>query len=75
MKNKKENINNHLSFKEQMQKDIIPRVYEMIQKEKENLKWLLNNNAPDYMIENSIFHLQHFKNRHKEYIEYIEKIK
>jgi len=57
---------------EQMKQDIIPRVWQMAEKEKEHLKWLIDNNAPKEMIEKSQRYLSHFRQRHKEYIEYAE---
>ncbi len=66
--------NNRLSFKEQMKQNIIPRVQEMAEKEKEHLNWLIDNNAPKNMIETSQHYLSHFKQRYKEYIEYVNKL-
>lgn len=61
-----------LSFKEQMKQDIIPRVWQMAEKEKDHLNWLIDNNAPKDMIETSQRYLSHFRQRHKEYIEYAD---
>lgn len=60
-----------LSFKEQMKKDIIPRIWLLAEKEKQHLNWLIDNNAPKIMIETSQRRLRHFRQRHKEYIEYV----
>ena len=60
-------INPHL---EQIVNDIIPFVERMIEKEKSHLYWLESKNAPKEMIEGSKWHLNHFRQRHKEYIEY-----
>ena len=60
-----------LSFKEQMKQGIIPRVSQMAEKEKEHLNWLIDNNAPKDMIETQRY-LIHFRQRHKEYIEYAD---
>jgi hypothetical protein len=60
-----------LSFKEQMKQDIITRVWQMAEKEKEHLNWLIDNNAPKEMIETSQKYLSHFRQRHREYIEYV----
>lgn len=65
-------VNGSLSFKEQMKQDIIPRIWQMAEKEKEHLNWLIDNNAPKDMIERSQNSLGHFRQRHKEYIEYAE---
>lgn len=65
-------VSGSLSFKEQMKQDIIPRVWQMAEKEKEHLNWLIDNNAPKYMIETSRKYLGHFRQRHKEYIEYAD---
>jgi hypothetical protein len=46
-------VSGSLSFKEQMKQDIIPRVWQMAEKEKEHLNWLIDNNAPKDMIETS----------------------
>jgi len=61
-----------LSFKELMKQDIIPRVWQMAEKEKEHLNWLIDNNASNEMIETSRKYLSHFRQRHKEYIEYAD---
>ena len=63
-------VSSSLSFKEQMKQDIIPRVWQMAEKEKEHLNWLIENNAPKDMIETSRNYLSHFRQRHKEYIDY-----
>ena len=65
-------VSGSLSFKEQMKQDIIPRVWQMAEKEKEHLNWLIDNNAPKDMIETSRKYLSHFRQRHKEYIEYMD---
>ena len=65
-------VSGSLSFKEQMKQDIILRVWQMAEKEKEHLNWLIDNNAPKDMIETSQRYLSHFRQRHKEYIEYAE---
>lgn len=64
-------VSSSLSFKEQMEQDIIPRVWQMAEKEKEHLNWLIDNNAPKKMIETSRNYLSHFRQRHKEYIDYV----
>lgn len=63
---------NEVAFKEQMKQDIIPFVERMIEKEKEHLYWLESKKAPQEFIERSKWHLNHFRQRHKEYIEYAE---
>ena len=65
-------VSGSLSFKEQMINDIIPFVERMIEKEKEHLYWLESKNAPKEFIERSEWHLNHFRQRHKEYIEYAD---
>jgi hypothetical protein len=67
-------VSGSLSFKEQMKQDIIPRVWQMAEKEKEHLNWLIDNNAPKDMIETSQRYLSHFRQRHKEYIEYADSL-
>ena len=64
-------VGSSLSFKEQMKQDIIPRVWQMAEKEKEHLIWLIDNNAPQEMIETSRNYLSHFRQRHKEYNDYV----
>ena len=54
-----------------MKKDIIPRVWQMVENEKEHLNWLIDNNAPKEMIETSRNHLNHFRQRYKEYVDYV----
>jgi len=65
-------VSGSLSFKEQMVNDIIPFVETMIEKEKNHLYWLESKKAPKEFIERSKWHLNHFRQRHKEYIEYAE---
>ena len=65
-------VSGSLSFKEQMKQDIIPFVERMIEKEKEHLNWLIDNNAVKDIIETSQRYLSHFRQRHKEYIEYVD---
>ena len=65
-------VSGSLSFKEQMKQDIIPRVWQMAEKEKEHLHWLIDNNAPKEMIETSRNYLSLFRQRHKEYIDYAD---
>jgi hypothetical protein len=60
------------TFREQMKQDFIPRVWRMAEKEKEHLNWLIDNNAPKDMIKTSQKYLNHFRQRHKEYVEYAE---
>ena len=48
------------------------RVWQMAEKEKDHLNWLIDNNAPKDMIETSQRYLSHFRQRHKEYIEYAD---
>jgi hypothetical protein len=55
-----------------MVNDIIPFVEIIIEKEKNLLHWLESKNAPKELIESSKWHLDHFRQRHKEYIEYAE---
>jgi hypothetical protein len=62
-------LENEFINKEQMKQDIIPTVWQMAEKEKEHLNWLIDNNAPKDMIETSQRYLSHFRQRHKEYIE------
>ena len=65
-------VRGSLSFKEKMKQDIIPRVWQMAEKEKDHLNWLIDNNAPKDMIETSRRCLNNFRQRHKEYIEYAD---
>lgn len=60
-----------LSFKEEIEQNIIPRIWQMAENEKEHLNWLIDNNAPSEMIETSRQYLNHFKQRHQEYIDYV----
>jgi hypothetical protein len=69
---KKPVVSCSLSFKDQMVNDIIPFVERMIEKEKNHLYWLESKNAPKEFIERSKWHLNHFRQRHKEYIEYAD---
>ena len=64
------NVRGSLSFKEQIKQGIIPFVETMIEKEKEHLYWLESKKAPKEFIKRSKWHLNHFRQRHKEYIEY-----
>ena len=65
-------VSGSLSFKEQMKQDVIPFVERIIEKEKEHLYWLESKKAPQEFIERSKWHLNHFRQRHKEYIEYAD---
>ena len=65
-------VSGSLSFKEKMKQDIIPRVWQMAEKEKDHLNWLIDNNSPKDMIETSRRCLNNFRQRHKEYIEYAD---
>jgi len=65
-------VSGSLSFKEKMKQDIIPKVWQMAEKEKDHLNWLIDNNAPKDMIETSRRCLNNFRQRHKEYIEYAD---
>lgn len=58
-------VSSSLSFKEQMKQDLIPRVWEMAEKEKEHLGWLIDNDAPTEMINKSSSSLSHLRQRHK----------
>lgn len=62
---------NFLSFKEQMKQDLIPTVWEMAEKEKEHLSWLIDHNAPTEMINRSSSYLSHLTQRYKEYNDYV----
>jgi CTP:phosphocholine cytidylyltransferase-like protein len=65
-------VSGSLSFKEQMVNDIIPFVERMIEKEKNHLYWLESVKAPKEFIERSEWHLNHFRQIHKEYIDYAD---
>lgn len=65
-------VSGSLSFKEQMKQDIIPFVERMIEKEKEHICWLESKKAPQEFIERSKWHLNHFRQTHKEYIDYVD---
>lgn len=65
-------LSSSLSFREQMKQVIIPFVERMIEKEKKHLYWLESKNAPKEFIEKSKLYLNHFRQRHKEYIEYAD---
>lgn len=65
-------VSGSLPFTEQMINDIIPFVERLIEKEKQHLYWLENKNAPKEFIERSKLYLNHFRQRHKEYIEYAD---
>lgn len=62
-----------LSFKEQL-KTIIPRIHVMAEKEQEHLDWLIENNAPKEIVENSRQHLRHYRQRFEEYTNYANKL-
>ena len=68
----KTDVSGSVSFKEKMKQDIIPFVERMIEKEKEHLYWLESKIAPKEFIERSEWHLSHFRQWHKEYIEYAD---
>lgn len=64
----------NVSFKEQMLNSIIPFVEKMIAKEQTHLEWLKSKNAPSEFIENSEWYLEHFRQRHQQYIDYANKL-
>jgi hypothetical protein len=55
-----------------MVNDIIPFVERMIEKEKNHLYWLESVKAPKEFIERSEWQLNHFRQIHKEYIDYAD---
>ena len=59
-------INN---YKPMLQKGYISQF--KLEKEKEHLSWLIDNNAPKEMIEKSRNYLSHYRQRHKEYNDYV----
>lgn len=67
----KQEVINNLSFKEKMVQDFIPRVLKMAKKEEEHLKWLKDNDADADIIEESRKSLLYFKQRYKEYNDYV----
>ena len=64
------NIN---SFKKSMIIDFIPFIENLIIKEENHLSWLKKKNAQNEFIIASTNNLNHLKQRHKEYIEYVQK--
>jgi len=66
-----QNVVNSLSFKQEMKQDFIPRIWQMAEKEKKHLEWLIEKNADAEMIETSRKYLSHFRQRHKEYNDYV----
>lgn len=67
----KQEVINNLSFKEKMVQDFIPEVLKMAKKEEEHLKWLKDNDADADIIEESRKSLLYFKQRYKEYNDYV----
>lgn len=64
-------VNNSIFIKERLRQEFIPRILELIEKEETHLNWLINNNAPEEMIERSRHSLNYFNERHEEFVEYI----
>lgn len=67
-----EKLTSDQSFKIQMENNSIPALKGFIEKEIKHLKFLKDQNAPKEMIEKSEFFLNHYKQRHDEYVEYIK---
>lgn len=61
-----------VTFKDVMEIDLIPRMEEMIEKEKRHLNYLIDKNAPQEMIDGSRAALSHLRVRHKEYVDYLD---
>jgi hypothetical protein len=59
-------------IKEKMKQEFIPRIYQMCEKEKEHLNWLIDNNATQELIDESRNYLKHLKQRYKEYNDYVK---
>jgi peroxiredoxin family protein len=67
----------YLSFKEEMQNNIIPRVAQMIVKEKKHLEFLKSQPQTDEVkqfICTAEFQLKHFTQRHQEYVKYADNL-
>ncbi len=58
-----------------LEHDFIPRLMEMIDKEKDHLDFLKQSNAPKRMIQASQKSLEHFEKRLKEYNDYLAHLK
>ena len=58
------------SFKEKLINDFIPRIEKMQEKEKDHLRWLIDNDAPKDFIQLSQEYYNHFTKRLNEYKEY-----
>jgi hypothetical protein len=70
----KPNVSGSPSFKDQLINDFIPRIEAMAKKEKEHLKWLVDQNAPTNFIQFSQKYYNNFTQRIKEYQEYAERL-
>ncbi len=62
-----------MTFKDEMEKSIIPHVLKLAEKEKNHLNWLIENNAPEDLIDSSRNYLIHYLSRYEEYKRYIKK--
>lgn len=60
-------------FKADMKDNYIPLVESLIEKETIHLRWLISNDAPQYIINNWIESLQHLEETLKDYKQYITK--
>lgn len=56
-----------------MFKTLIPRLEKLVVNEESHLKMLQDNNADPTMIHTSSAYLEHYKQRLREYLDYIEK--
>lgn len=63
-----------LTFKQKFELDFIPAIERMIEKERIHLDFLIKNKAKQEFIDSSNSHLNHFKLRLSEYIEYAKTI-
>jgi hypothetical protein len=61
----------NLSFKEKMLNDIIPFVEKLIERESSHLYQLERKKAPTDLIEKSKKYLSHYRQKHKEYVEFV----
>ena len=62
-----------MNLQEKLISDFIPRIEEMVEKEREHLNWLITNKAPKNLITISSKHLYHYIQRIGEYKEYVMK--
>lgn len=65
------NSENSGYLSDQMKINLIDKISQMIERENEHFKWLIQNNAPMKIIDRSSNMISHLREMHKEYVDYL----